>query len=411
MAQTGTNQEYLKSRNTESVKEVIYKYGPISRSEVAKMLRLTPPTITTNVANLMRQGLVRECDAAEDERTSEHTLGRKRVMVEFVPDACYAIGVVRNYFGVQICLVDLRGSTVCEQQYPDSIDDYDAAMDALAADIEDVLQKSGVPRGKVVGIGIGLPGFVDGHMGLLRYGTISKWSNKFVAKDLARRTGFPCRVENNARCCAIGEELFSKTPRPETFAYFLIARGLACPLVIRNRLHAGEMAGAGEIGHVVVDRFGPVCPTCGNRGCLEGIASELAIRNRCIEVMQAGIPTLLAQVCKDPADPQIEEILQVQQSKDPVVCSIMENAISYLGITLANIINFVNPPLVIVDGHIMQNKANQELLLDVTRKNLFSLNVEEVNIEFVPLDRFRAAKGAAALAIKKFVLQEGKAVL
>ena len=60
MAQTGTNQEYLKSRNTESVKEVIYKYGPISRSEVAKMLRLTPPTITTNVANLIRQGLVRE---------------------------------------------------------------------------------------------------------------------------------------------------------------------------------------------------------------------------------------------------------------------------------------------------------------------------------------------------------------
>ena len=392
MAQTGTNQEYLKSRNTESVKEVIYKYGPISRSEVAKMLRLTPPTITTNVANLIRQGLVREC--AEDERTTEHTLGRKRVMVEFVPDACYAIGVVRNYLGVQICLVDLRGDTVCEQQYAAIIDDYDAALDALAADIEDVLQKSGIPREKVVGVGIGLPGFVDGHMGLLRYGTISKWSNKFVAKDLARRTGFPCRVENNARCCAIGEELFSKTPRPETFAYFMIARGLACPLVIRNRLHSGEMAGAGEIGHVVADRFGPVCPTCGNRGCLEGISSELAIRNRCIEVMQAGIPTLLAQVCKD-----------------PVVCSIMENAVSYLGITLANIINFVNPPLVIVDGHIMQNKANRELLLDVTRKNLFSLNVEEVNIEFVPLDRFRAAKGAAALAIKKFDLQEGTAAL
>lgn len=409
MAQTGTNQEYLKSRNTESVKEVIYKYGPISRSEVAKMLRLTPPTITTNVANLIRQGLVREC--AEDERTTEHTLGRKRVMVEFVSDACYAIGVVRNYLGVRICLVDLRGDTVCEQQYADTIDDYDAALDALAADIEDVLQKSGIPREKVVGVGIGLPGFVDGHMGLLRYGTISKWSNKFVAKDLARRTGFPCRVENNARCCAIGEELFSKTPRPETFAYFMIARGLACPLVIRNRLHSGEMAGAGEIGHVVADRFGPVCPTCGNRGCLEGISSELAIRNRCIEVMQAGIPTLLAQVCKDPADPQIEEILQVQKSKDPVVCSIMENAVSYLGITLANIINFVNPPLVIVDGHIMQNKANRDLLLDVTRKNLFSLNVEEVNIEFVPLDRFRAAKGAAALAIKKFVLQEGKAAL
>lgn len=410
MAYAGNNLERLKLRNTESIKEAIYKYGPISRAEIAEMLQLTPPTITTNVANLLQQGLVRECEAGSvsEERHSQHTLGRKRVLVDFVPDAQYAIGIERGYFGTLICLTDIRGNVVCEQQYTDDIDDYEDALNAVAGYVEDLLGQTDIPREKIAGLGIGLPGFVDGHNGVLRYGAINKWADKSVAKDLGERTGFACRVENNARCCALGEELFSGKLRPETFAYFLISRGVACPLVIQNRLYSGEMAGAGEVGHMVVDRFGFTCPTCGNRGCLEGVSSELAIRNRCIQAIQAKIPTLLNEVCKDPLNPQIEEILQVQRSNDRVVGSIMEDAITYLGITLANVINLINPPLVIVDGRIMQNEENRKLLIDVTRKNLFSLNVEEVDIEFVPLDKFRAAKGAAALAIKKFVLQEGR---
>lgn len=409
MARTGNNLERLKSQNTESIKDAIYKFGPISRSEIAEMLQLTPPTITTNVTALIQQGLVHECKVGDvkDELNTGHTLGRRRVLVDFVPEACYAIGVVRDYFGTSICLVDIRGNVVCEQQYMDDIDDYEKAMDAVAGYVEDLLQKADIPYEKISGLGIGLPGFVDGHSGILRYGAIHKWRDKPVAQDLARRTGFACRVENNARCCALGEELFSEKLRPETFAYFLISRGLACPLVIRNRLHSGEMAGAGEVGHMVVDRFGPVCPTCGNRGCLEGVSSELAIRNRCAQALQADVPTLLREICADPLKPRIEEILQAQRSGDRVVCSIMEDAITYLGIMLANIINFINPPLVIVDGRIMQDEENQKRLIDVTRKNLFSLNVEEVDIEFVPLNKFRAAKGAAALAIKKFVLQGG----
>ncbi len=408
MARTGNNLERVKLQNTESIKEVIYKFGPISRAEIAEMLQLTPPTITTNVANLIQQGVVHECEntAIQQNRQSGHTLGRRRILVDFVPDARYAIGVEWGYFGTLICLVDIRCNTIIERQYTDHIDDYENAMDAVAEHVRELLEEGNIPREKIAGIGIGLPGFVDGHNGILRYGAINKWKDKPVAGDLEKRTGFICCVENNARCCAMGEEMCSDKIRPETFAYFLVSRGLACPMVIRNRLHSGEMMGAGEVGHMVVDRFGPVCPTCGNRGCLEGISSELAIRNRCVQAVQAGIPTLLNDVCEDPLNPQMEEILQVQCSDDRVVCTIMEDAVTYLGIALANIVNFMNPPLVIMDGRILQNKKNQDQLIEVTRNNLFSLNVEEVNIEFVPFNKFRAAKGAAALAIKKFVLQE-----
>ncbi|MCI8442126.1 MAG: ROK family transcriptional regulator [Provencibacterium sp.] len=410
MARTGSSLERLKSQNTEYIKEIIYKYAPISRSEIAEMLQLTPPTITTNVAALIQKGLVYECETApgQEKLHGGHALGRRRILVDFVPDARYTLGVAQGYFGTLLCLVDLRGNVVLERQYEDDIDDYEQMMDAIAERVEAFLEETQVPREKIAGLGIGLPGFVDGHRGVLRYGAIKKWKDKPVAEDLRRRTGFSCRVENSARCCALGEELFSGKLRPETFAYFFISRGLACPLVIRSRLHAGEMAGAGEVGHMVVDPSGPVCPTCGNRGCLEGVSSELAICNRCAQAMQAGVPSLLGAVCADPLHPQIEEILQAQRSSDRLVCSIMEEAVTYLGIMLSNIINFINPSLVIVDGRIMQEEENRRLLLQAAHSHLFSIQVEEVEIEFVPYNQFRPARGAAALAVKKFILQKDR---
>lgn len=407
MPRRGNNLERVKLQNVESIKDIIYKYGPISRAEIAEMLHLTPPTITTNVTNLIQQGIVHECENTPIEEKNR-TLGRRRILIDFIPDAQYVIGVECGYFGMLICLVNIRCKVVVEQKYEDRMDDYEKTMDTVAEHIKELLEEKHIPEEKVAGIGIAFPGFVDQRNEILRYGAINKWKDKYVIKDLEARTGFPCVMENNARCCAIGEEMCIDKLRPDTFAYFLVSRGLACPTVIRNRLHIGETTGAGEAGHMVVDPHGPVCPTCGNRGCLEGISSEQSIRHRCSQAVKSGIPTLLNEICIEPNNPQIEEILKAQFCADRVVCTIMEDAVTYLGIGLANIINFMNPPLVIMDGRIFQNEQNKKRLLEVTHNNLLLLDMEEVDIEFVPFNKFRAAKGAAALAIKKFVLQEGR---
>lgn len=410
MLRSGGNAETVKNQNMESVKELLYKYQPISRSEIAKLLQLTPPTITGCVAELMQRGLVRECtgEEAAQPQESPRAPGRRRILLEWVPDAAYAVGIESGPFGTLACLTDLRGKVLARAEYEQADPDYEKAMDALAEAAQAVIDAAGVDRAKIVGAGVCMPGFVDEEQGVLRYGALHKWQNKPVAADLARRLRLECQVENNARCMALGELLFSETPRPETFAYFMIARGMACPLMLHSQLHAGSAAGAGEIGHMVVDRTGPVCPTCGNRGCLEGLSSETAIAARCARLLRLDMPTLLRNICRDPENPRISEILKAQQCGDPMVCTILEEAVSCAGIAIANIINFINPPMVLVDAYIMQEPANREQFLKVVRKNLFALNSTEVNIEFLPFDKLRAARGAAALAVKKCVLQEGR---
>ena len=151
MARTGNNQERVKIQNTESIKEIIYKYGPISRAEIADMLHLTPPTITTNVANLIQQGMVYECDSEEKKESS---VGRRRILIDFVQHAKYAIGVECGYHGMMICLVDIRCNVIAEHRYADKMDDYEETLNTVARHIQELLDEVKGPRKKVAGIGI-----------------------------------------------------------------------------------------------------------------------------------------------------------------------------------------------------------------------------------------------------------------
>ena len=101
----------------------------------------------------------------------------------------------------------------------------------------------------------------------------------------------------------------------------------------------------------------------------------------------------------------MKEILKAQEYGDEVVCEIIQEAIDYLGITLANIINFISPRLVIVDGYIMSLEQNRIRFLEIVKKNLFGLNDDEVEIEFTQFNEFSGARGAAALAVKEYLIE------
>lgn len=399
----GSNLPRVKKQNKASIKEVIYKYGPISRLEIAELLSLTPPTITKNVAALIKEGLVQECDSG-DEQKSEKALGRKPIKIDFISNARYVVGVELGPYRTTLCIVDLRGNMLFDMKLSAACKDYEKMMDNLAQSIQTLIEKSEVDRRKILGVGIGLPGFVEGNKGILRSSSRVEWNGKNFASDLSKRIALPVRIENNARVRAIGEEMFSNKIRPDTFAYYFISNGIACPLIIKRNMFTGETAGAGEVGHMVVQINGPKCETCGNYGCLEAIASEKAIVKRCLQALTAGANTMLTNICADLENPNMKEILKAQECGDRVVCEIMLDAINYLAVTLANIINFISPRLVIVDGYIMSLEQNRKMFLEIVKKNLFGLNDKEVEIEFAQFDEFSGAKGAAALAIKEYLI-------
>lgn len=400
----GSNRPLLKKQNEASIKEVIYKYGPISRTEIADILSLTPPTITTNVAAMIQNGLVQECETEEDD-TEKH-IGRKPINIDFVPTAKYVVGIELAPYHTSYCILDLRGNTVCSFSRETAPSDYNDMLNLLTRNILVLLNESKIPIEKFLGVGVGLPGFIDGKENMIRSNFRTDWNCRCFGNDLSSRIQIPVRIQNNARARAIGSELFNPKVNADTFAYFFISHGVACPLVIKNSILSGETDGAGEVGHVVMEINGPYCETCGNRGCLDAIASERAIRHRVKKAVESGINTVMHSLCKDINNPTIDEILMAQNAGDRLVCSIMDDAVMHLGVALANIINLISPQLVLVEGHIMKSEENRIKLTSTTKKNLFGLNNQDFHILFEEPDPMSGARGAAAHAIRKMFIKQ-----
>ena len=154
----------------------------------------------------------------------------------------------------------------------------------------------------------------------------------------------------------------------------------------------------------MVQRGGPVCPTCGNRGCLEALAGERTVLQRCRQLMRSGVPTILQELCPQPEELTIDHVLKAQSMGDREVNLLMEDVLDYLGIALANTINTVSPRLVMLDGHMLSTQQNQAMLLHSVERNMFRVHVGQIQFVFLPYDPERGARGAASVVVRELLL-------
>lgn len=400
----GINLPKAKKRNTATMMEILYKFAPISRNQMADMMGLSLPTITTNIVELINSGVVEESSESIHER--EGSMGRRARPVDLVSSCRYFIGVEIAPNRCTFCLTDLRFRDVSLMEEYRSNADYEEMLTYVSDTIRRMIAKRSDIQDRIAGIGVGIPGFVERKSGVLRTMNRFQWRNKPLRDDLMARTGLRVCVENNVRVRSIGEDMLNGRIRPDNFAYLFVSLGIACPLVIKNSLFAGSNAGAGEIGHMIMQLDGPRCDMCGNRGCLDALASETAILNRCRGALKEGRAGLLAAITAESGQLTMREVCQAQQQGDEAVREIMREAIRYLAIGLANMANLISPNLVIVDAYAMKLEENREFFLQVVKQYLFGLNAHEIAIEFKEYDPYSGCKGAAAYAIREFFIRD-----
>lgn len=402
MNEKGSNHLLLKQNNYHLIKKYIYQHSPISRVEVAKELGLTTPTITGAVSRLISHGLLRETDASTQEEGK--TAGRPRVMLEFVPTAYAICGVDVSPYWINLVLTDLQGTVLFRHHTGYVLDEYSKTLEVLHREISDFLEASGVPVNHLLGIGICLPGLIDGSAGRV-YTTFQRgWNDHDLSQELGQIMGVKVVVENNVRARMIHADLVRRSVTTDPFAYFFVSNGVACQMMIDGKVLYGQSAAAGEIGHTVVQRGGPLCPTCGNRGCLEALAGERAVLQRCRQLLRTGDSKILPTLCGNPDTLNMEQVLQAQQLGDEAVKLVMEDALDYLGIALANTINTVSPRTVMLDGHMLETEQNQSALLRSVQRNMFRVHVGRTKFVFLPYSPDRGAEGAAAVVVRDFLL-------
>lgn len=405
MEEKGSNHQLLKRNNYHLIKKYIYQHSPISRVEVAKRLSLTTPTITGMVNPMIARGLLHETHTEPEEGK---TAGRPRVMLEFVPDAYYICGVDVGPYRINYILTDLQGNVIACRRTGETLDEYHRTLEILIREIPDFLAERDIPREKLLGVGICLPGLIDGSAGKIYTTFREGWTEHDLSEELGAHLGIPVVVENNVRARAICANLFDRSVTAEPFAYFFVSYGVACQMIIDGKVLYGQSAAAGEIGHTVVQRGGPVCTTCGNRGCLESLAGERAVLQRCRDIIRSGVPTILGELCQNPEALTMDHVLKAQALGDRETNLVMEDVLDYLGIALANIINTVSPRTVMLDAHMLDSQQNQALLLRSVERNMFRVHVSKIQFTFLPYDPDTGARGAAAVVVRELLLNSDK---
>ena len=400
MNEKGSNHQLLKQNNQNLIKKFIYRNSPVSRVEIAQQLGLTTATITGMVNPMISAGLLRETVAQMEETKSA---GRPRMMLEFVPEAYYICGIDVGVYQTNYMLTDIRGNIIAIRHTEQRLSEYHVTLERLASEIPDFLRESGITEDKILGVGICLPGMIDGSADKIYDIFYDGWIEHNLCAELGERLGMKVEVENNVRARAISAELFDRIVKAEPFAYFFVSFGVACQMIIDGKVLYGQSAAAGEIGHTVVQRNGPVCPTCGNRGCLEALTGERAIVQQCRDIMATDTPTILKEMCRDAGELTIEQVMMAQEMGDQAVSHVIEDAIEYLGIALANTINLISPRAVVLEGRILSNPKNQERMIRVVEQYMFHIHSGMIDFTFLPYDPNRGARAAAAVVVREFL--------
>ncbi|HST24457.1 MAG TPA: ROK family transcriptional regulator [Gaiellaceae bacterium] len=333
----------LRERNRVRVVDALRRQGMASRSDLARMTGLSRTTVGSLVADLQARGLVVE--HVDGDR--QHGRGRPPIVLRLDRSAGVAVGIDFDHDRVRVALADLS-STVLGEDCAEIDVDHSAgdAIDAAVEMVEALRRSAGVDVAQLVGAGVGLPGPIDRRTGEVGSAVILPgWAGLPARETLGERLGLDVQVDNDANLGALAEASFGAGRGLSDVVYVRLGSGLGAGLVIGGRLHHGAAGLAGEIGHVQVNPYGALC-RCGNRGCLETIASEGAIR----ALLRPGRSDDLTR----------GDLLELVAAGDLGATRVVNDAGLAIGRVLADLCNAVNPEAVVVGGEL--SEAGEPLL-------------------------------------------------
>lgn len=278
----------------------------------------------------------------------------------------------------------------------------EATIKRIIKAIYNNIAQSTIAADDIIGIGIGAPGPLDIKRGIINFApNLPGWRDVPLQKILEDEFNMKIVLENDANAAAWGERCFGAGQGINNLVCFTLGTGIGGGIIIDGKIYHGNNCGAGELGHMTVNKDGPRC-NCGNYGCLEAYSSATGVKNRIIDRIKKGIKSEFLTFDNDKLfeSLRLKSIFQAARKGDLLTSDIVEDAISYLGIAIANIANILNPEMVVLVGGIT-NEGDKLLipLIKEVKKRAFYSNYRSLKIVIGKLAGNAGVLGAAALLL------------
>ncbi|MCL4544454.1 MAG: ROK family transcriptional regulator [Chloroflexi bacterium] len=314
-----------------------------TRAELAALTGLSRGAISFIVTDLEAAGFL------QTSRGKANGRGRPGERLHFNAQARLVLGIEVGDDQSTAILADLHAQPLHSVSVPVR---GGQPADALAAAIQ-AAQEVAAHAGdrSLLGAGVAVPGLVT-RDGAIQMAPDLGWHNVPVADTLEEVLGLPVLVANRAKTAAVGESWRGAAIGLQRALYVSISTGISLGIVLDGSLYRGASLAEGELGHTTVEPDGPLCP-CGNHGCLQTLASGPALLALARQRARQHADSVLWHTTNGHLEqltlPQLAEALH---SRDMPALEALERVGRYLGIAIANLINLINPEIVVLGGSV-----------------------------------------------------------
>lgn len=276
------------------------------------------------------------------------------------------IGIDLGGTTVKLAILNLDGEILQKwSMKTDITNNGENIVPSIIKSIQQQLKLYGISISEILGIGMGSPGSVDIKNGTVTGAYNLGWkTTQQIKKQMETSIGLPFFIDNDANVAALGERWKGAGEGENNVVFMTLGTGVGGGVIVEGNLIHGAGA-AGELGHINVDPEGYLC-TCGNRGCLETVASATGVARLARELSEqyTGSSELKRLIDKT-REVSAKTVFDQAKLGDPLALKTVEKFSFYLGIACANISNILNPNSIVIGGGV---SAAGDILLKGTDK-------------------------------------------
>lgn len=369
---------------------MIYAKKSISRADVARATGLTRTTVSAAVNELIDEGLVIETGVGRS------LGGKPPILLQVVDDCRYLVGVDLADSEFRGALVNLRGQIKHRVAIPIHDRDGESALTLVNQLIDELIEASDRP---ILGIGIGTPGLMDAHRGVVRNAVNLNWQDLPLGDLLEARYNLPVSIANDCQAAALAEMTFGNSKDITNLIVIKAGRGIGAGIIIDRQLYYGDDFGAGEIGHLVIQPNGKEC-RCGNHGCLETLASTRALVQEAKEDFRSHSNSALRKIVSSESEINTSVLVKAFETGDVTILQHVKEAGGHLGLVATFLVGSLNINHIVIAGSIARfgEAITQPIQVRIQQSVLSSL-AGQTSIEISELGQDIVILGAAALVL------------
>jgi predicted NBD/HSP70 family sugar kinase len=373
----------------------LYFGGTLSSADLSGIAQKNLQITSKAINELVDEGSVLAAGYAHS------TGGRCPQLFSLKPDLMYVIAVAMDQLSTRITLVDMKNNFVGKIIELDLVlSNRLSLVDELGSHLNQFILDSGIPKSKIGGIGIGMPGFVDSEKGINH--SFLKVQEGSIVSILEKITKLPVSIDNDSSLIALAEFKIGAAQGKQNVMVVNIGWGIGLGMILNEKIYRGNDGLAGELSHIPLFTNDKIC-SCGKMGCLETETSLLVVVEKAMKGLSEGKPSILKNLNSENVEEAARLILNAAIQGDTFAIELISEAGYNIGRGIAILVHILNPQTIILSGRgSVGGKLWTTPIQQALNEHCIPKIAENLNTEISTLGTLAELYGAAALVMEHY---------